>query len=335
MSPRPENISALRVREQAHPPDPAKVKTAMAATLLAAAAGLAALLLFPKRAGDPTRGSARRPIASNSEACTAVARQLNGGASVLAFAVLTDSGLEHHRGLYFNRFMYVPLVVSTMTLGVSLHGIRDEGNTLHRFRDAVYRLAGLTGLAGTGFHLYNLHKRPGRYAFQNLFYGAPIGAPFALLLAGLLGVAGERVRDAGEEPELAGIPEGRALAGVTAAGLLGTVGEVALFHFRGAYHDPFMFLPVTVPPLAAVGMAVAALDGRPTRRPFTRWMLRVTAALGVAGVGFHVYGISRDMGGWRNWSQNLLNGPPLPAPPSFAGLALAGLAALRLLEVAR
>jgi hypothetical protein len=38
------------------------------------------------------------------------------------------------------------------------------------------------------------------------------------------------------------------------------------------------------------------------------------------------------MGGWRNWSQNILNGPPLPAPPSFAGLALAGLAALELMK---
>ena len=38
------------------------------------------------------------------------------------------------------------------------------------------------------------------------------------------------------------------------------------------------------------------------------------------------------MGGWRNWRQNLLNGPPLPAPPSFTGLALAGLAALGLME---
>jgi hypothetical protein len=42
--------------------------------------------------------------------------------------------------------------------------------------------------------------------------------------------------------------------------------------------------------------------------------------------------VSRDMGGWGNWKQNVLNGPPLPAPPSFTGLALAGLAALRLLE---
>ena len=38
------------------------------------------------------------------------------------------------------------------------------------------------------------------------------------------------------------------------------------------------------------------------------------------------------MGGWRNWSQNVLNGPPLPAPPSFTGLSLAGLAALNLME---
>jgi hypothetical protein len=38
------------------------------------------------------------------------------------------------------------------------------------------------------------------------------------------------------------------------------------------------------------------------------------------------------MGGWRNWSQNVLNGPPIPAPPSFAGLALAGLAALGLMD---
>jgi hypothetical protein len=37
------------------------------------------------------------------------------------------------------------------------------------------------------------------------------------------------------------------------------------------------------------------------------------------------------MGGWRNWSQNIQAGPPLPAPPSFTGLALVGLAALNLL----
>jgi hypothetical protein len=38
------------------------------------------------------------------------------------------------------------------------------------------------------------------------------------------------------------------------------------------------------------------------------------------------------MGGWRNWSQNLVDGPPLPAPPAFTGIALAGLGLLPLLE---
>ena len=75
-----------------------------------------------------------------------------------------------------------------------------------------------------------------------------------------------------------------------------------------------------------------ALRPQAATRWLTRWWLRGTAAMGFAGVGFHAYGVHRNMGGWRNWSQNILNGPPLPAPPSFTGLALAGLAALGLLE---
>ena len=38
-----------------------------------------------------------------------------------------------------------------------------------------------------------------------------------------------------------GLPAGRALAAVTGAGLLGTVGEAGLLHFRGAFHNPFMY----------------------------------------------------------------------------------------------
>jgi hypothetical protein len=65
---------------------------------------------------------------------------------------------------------------------------------------------------------------------------------------------------------------------------------------------------------------------------WARWLLRVTSLVGVAGAGFHAYGVSRNMGGWTNWSQNLFAGPPLPAPPSFTGLALAGLGTLGLLR---
>jgi hypothetical protein len=154
------------------------------------------------------------------------------------------------------------------------------------------------------------------------------------LLSGLLGFTAERVRDTppGSTPRILGLPAGRTMAALSSLGMLGTVGEAALLHFRGAYHDPAMFVPVTVPPVAAGLLANVAVAPRGQDRLFTRWWLRLTAALGLAGVGFHILGVSRNMGGWRNWSQNVLNGPPIPAPPSFTALALAGLAALGLLD---
>ena len=93
-----------------------------------------------------------------------------------------------------------------------------------------------------------------------------------------------------------------------------------------------MYLPVTLPPMAAALLGVAALGGDRERRPLTRGFLGLTAVLGLVGASFHVMGVGRGMGGWKNWRQTMIDGPPIPAPPSFTGLALAGLAALGLLE---
>jgi hypothetical protein len=231
--------------------------------------------------------------------------------------------------------MYTPIVVSALSLLAGLHGGRDHEPQRHPCRNSVYVGAALAGLAGTGFHVYNITKRPGQWSWHNLFYAAPIGAPMALLLSGALGAVAERLRDEPQhEPRLFGMPAGRALALLTSAGLVGTLGEVALLHFRGAFQNPAMYAPIVIPPVAAallVNTAIAA----PRSRWFTRLWLRMTAALGVVGVGFHARGIARNHGGWRNWSQNLFNGPPLPAPPSFSALALAGLAAQRLRETER
>jgi len=123
------------------------------------------------------------------------------------------------------------------------------------------------------------------------------------------------------------------LAGLCAVGLAGTVAETALLHFRGAFHNPAMWLPLAVPPVAAVALARDAVTGRPLQG--TAVLLAATAALGMIGVGFHAYGVQRNMGGWRNWRQNILAGPPLPAPPAFTGLAIAGLGALLLMRAAR
>ena len=230
--------------------------------------------------------------------------------------------------------MYAPLAVGALSLAASLHGVSDRNPGAHAVRDTIYALAATTAVVGGGFHIYNVSKRPGGFSWLNMFYGAPLGAPFALLLCGLLGFTAERLRNSppGTRPSILGLPAGRAMAALTSLGMLGTVGEAALLHFRGAYHDPAMFLPVTVPPVAAGLLADAAISPHDRHRRFARWWLRLTAAIGLGGVGFHIFGVARNMGGWRNWSQNVLNGPPIPAPPSFTGLALAGLAALGLLD---
>jgi hypothetical protein len=262
------------------------------------------------------------------------ARRLNRAAGLIATSALLDSGMEHYRGSFFNKAMFTPLVMSAATLGVSMHGTTDTHAATHKVRNLVYAGGALTGFVGTIFHLYNIGKRPGGFSWQNLLRAAPLGAPASVGLAGLLGYYSEKLRNnvTGPIPRVFGLSAGRALAALTSVGLLATSAEAALRHFRGAYHDPFMFTPVTVPPIAAGLLAeTAATRPRPPRR-FTRRWLRLTALVGFAGAGFHVFGIHRMMGGWRNWSQNVLNGPPIPAPPSFTGLALAGLAALRLLE---
>ena len=181
--------------------------------------------------------------------------------------------------------MYTPIATSALTLLASLHGHRDVVTSAHWARDIVYALAGLTGLIGTGFHLYNVGKRPGGFCWQNLFYGAPLGAPAALSLAGMTGFLAERVRDnaPGAPPDVLGLPAGRVVAALTGAGLVGTAMEAGLLHFRGAFHNPAMLLPVTAPPVAAAMLAAAAVGKAERPRRITRWWLRMTALLGVAG----------------------------------------------------
>jgi hypothetical protein len=277
----------------------------------------------------------RSPAPVPGEPATVLAaRRLNRAAGMIAASVLVDSAMEHYRGQFHNRAMWTPIVSAALSVAASLHGHTDHASGAHRGRDAAYAAAGLTGIVGTGFHLYDITRKPGGLCWQNLFYSAPIGAPTALSLSGLMGFLAERVRDnqPGAPPTIAGYPAGRAVAALTAVALLGTVGEAGLLHFRGAYHNPFMLLPVSVPPVAA-GLLINAAVGRSrVRRHFSRWWLRATTLMGFAGVAFHAYGVSRSMGGWRNWRQNAFAGPPLPAPPSFSGLSIAGLAALGLLQ---
>jgi hypothetical protein len=257
-------------------------------------------------------------------------RQLYAGSATLAFSVLADSGLEHYRGGFYNKVMFVAPTVSAMTLALSsrhaLHPTNGSG-----VNKVVYATATLTGLVGTGFHIYNTAKREGGFNWLNLFYGAPLAAPAGITFAGLLGLAAHQVSQ-GEEGYVLGWPIGQLLSFAAVSGLSGTAAEAGLLHFRGAFQDPFMYLPVTVPPAAATALGIATFHHNGTWQKIAQLLLKSTALLGFIGMGFHAYGIQRNMGGWGNWSQMILQGPPLPAPPSFTGMALAGLAGLVLQE---
>lgn len=282
----------------------------------------------PARRGEPRTGLVLTALGLAAVALAAAARprrrprpRARHGAALLATSVLLDSALEHFRGEYHRPAMFIAPAMGAATLAAAL-APAHRTSTLRR---TVFGAAILTGLVGNWFHLRQVARRPGGFNWEGLFYAAPVGAPGALTLAGLAGFGADATR---RTP--------RRVAALTAAGgLLATTAEIALLHFRGAFHERAMYAPLIVPPAAALALADAAR--RPAAGSFfrARNLLRATAALGLVGMAFHARGIARQMGGWRNWSQNLQSGPPLPAPPGLTGAALAGLATVDLLEDAR
>jgi hypothetical protein len=255
------------------------------------------------------------------------AEALGAGAAILCVSVALDSGIEHYRGSFKNRAMFVGPTMAALGLAAAswiAFRPQDARETLPRI---AFATVGSTGLAGLGFHAFNILKRPGGLSALNLFYAAPAGAPAALTLAGLYGViAGEML--SGSDYVATRLP--RHTAALVSLSLLGTVAEAGFLHFRGAFQNPVMYAPVTIPTLAAISIGAAALTPRAT--VVAGPLLKATAVLGIAGPIFHAYGIHRNMGGWRNWSQMILQGPPLPAPPAFLGIAVVGLGILPTLE---
>lgn len=255
------------------------------------------------------------------------ARALGAGAAALCLSVLADSALEHYRGRFRNRAMYIPLAVAARALWNNAAAARPRRGK-GRAKEWEHLVTAAVGATGLGFHAYNVLKRPGGLSWHNLFYAAPAGAPAALSVAGLLGLAADLART--EHRVLDRKALARLASALIAAGIAGSAAEAWLLHFRGAFHNPAMLLPVSVPPAAAAMLLRDAIAAAP--RGSTRAVLAATAALGVGGTVLHAWGVSRGMGGWRNWSQNLLSGPPIPAPPAFTALAFAAFGALDMME---
>jgi hypothetical protein len=266
-------------------------------------------------------------------------RLLNSAAATLAAGVLTDSAAEHYRAGFHHRAMFIAPAVSAAALTTATAAAFTPAGHGALSR-AVFAASVATGVVGFGFHVTNVSRRIGGWNPENVFHGAPIAAPLAITMAGLLGFAASGIVRS-TSPRDNGLSSGDgsrasvAVGMLSAVGLVGTSIEAGALHLRGAFHNPFMYAPVTIPPIAAVTLATAALTETSNARKAAGLLLRLTIWLGIAGMGFHAWGVHRRMGGWNNWRQNLLAGPPLPAPPAFTGLALAGLAALELLHAER
>ncbi len=285
--------------------------------------------------GAALAGRAAREAPARGMRPAARQRALGGaraGSAILSFSVLADSAMEHYRGGFHHASMFAAPVAGALSLAAAM--AEPERGAASRAAVATHVAALAVGIAGMAYHLRNVSRRPGGICWNNLFYAAPLGAPGSLATAGLIGAVAHAMAASDRRPaDGADLRHGRQLAALSAVALLGETAEVALLHFRGAFHDPFMFLPVTVPPAAALALLVHAARPEPRHRAPVRRLLRAVNALGVVGTGFHVYGVARNMGGWRNYRQTALQGPPTPAPISFTGLGLSGLAALDLLDI--
>ena len=98
--------------------------------------------------------------------------------------------------------------------------------------------------------------------------------------------------------------------------------QVFLFHWRAAFSRPSMYLPVAAAPLLALAAVVAAI----TREGVIGWVAAAVFAAGVlgglVGVVEHAKGVAHRVGGVT--VRNLVAGPPVLLPATFAAVALSG-----------
>ena len=148
-------------------PEPSR-RPLLAVGLFGLAAGVGAALLLGKAVRAPP------------EKAAAAAQGLMAGSALLALAVATDSSLEHYRGRFRNRAMFVAPLMSTLTLAAAGQALSGSPRAQSSTGRLVFAGAMASGTAGLAFHVYNVGKREGGFAWLNLFYAAPLGAPAAL-----------------------------------------------------------------------------------------------------------------------------------------------------------
>ncbi len=180
-------------------------------------------------------------------------------------------------------------------------------------------------------HYYGVIRKPGGYRrfLNSVMYGAPPLAPLALDSDGSVRL--DRQRGAPGAADLAGVPIRTALLATIVVCLLGAIVQAGVLHFRGAFNNPLMYAPLTIPVLTTlVGIWMMAQPS-PAVRVTLGCLFWLTLLTGFVGLGMHLRGFDRQMAGLYVALFNWLQGPPAMAPALFAGLAAIGLVTTGLL----
>jgi hypothetical protein len=118
----------------------------------------------------------------------------------------------------------------------------------------------------------------------------------------------------------------RLLSAATAATALPLGFEIFVNHYGGSFGNRWMWTPVALSPaLSAAGVAGVVSERA------ARTVLPALSALffldGAAGVYFHLRGVYRKPGGFKEATYNFVMGPPALAPGALTMVGAIGLAA--------
>jgi hypothetical protein len=249
--------------------------------------------------------------------------------AALTLLLLGDAFAGHYRSGFVFRSQYAPFITGGLLVVTALAaGLEPDARWANLALQVAGWLAIIFGFVGFGFHhYYGIAKKPAGYKWllHYLMYGAPPLAPLGLTVTGMLALM--TARGLAGEVTFVGLDLRAALVALVAVALAGTSLQAAILHYRGAFNNPFMFAPLTVPVLA-VALSISMIIGpnEIVRLVFTI-LLWLTFLIGFVGLGMHLRGFGRQMGGLYVTIFNWLEGPPAFAPLLFAGFAAVGLIA--------
>jgi hypothetical protein len=248
----------------------------------------------------------------------------------LTLMLLADAFAGHYRSGFLFRSQYAPFISGGLLIVAALSVVLIPkaawANLALRFAGWLAIFSGMVGFAF--HHYYGIAKKAGGYKWllHYLMYGAPQLAPLALALTGVLALLA--ARGLASEITIAGVSLRTALLVTVAVALAGATLQATILHYRGAFNNPLMFAPLSAPALAiimSIGTILAPNEGTLLVLAILLWL---TFLIGFVGLGMHLRGFGRQMGGLYVTIANWLEGPPAFAPAVFTGFGAVGLIAI-------